>query len=245
MAAPKRFLTENFINYPKESEIELTGEQFNHAKNVLRLFVGSEITLLDGSGSEYDAVVCKISKCGITAHITGSRVGDKEPATDVRLLCGALKGDKTELVVQKAVELGVSSIGIFSSKYCSAYMNSPAKIERLCKVAREATKQCMRSVAPKVEFFDTLEGALASADGYKNKLFAYEFAERSDTDIRNLNGSTVIAVGSEGGFSDDEFDTAVHGYGFSAISLGRRILRAETAAVALTAVVMFELGELR
>ncbi len=245
MAAPKRFLTENLIDYPAQTEAELEGEQFNHAKNVLRLSVGSEITLLDGSGREYSAIIAAVKKHAMTAHITGFCLGDKEPSTDVRLLCGALRGDKTELVVQKATELGVSSIGIFSSKYCSAFINSPSKLERLNKVAREATKQCMRSVAPKVEFFDTFEGALASAEGYKNKLFACEFAAQSDADMRKLSGSTAIVVGSEGGFSDEEFALARERYGFDGISLGKRILRAETAAVAITAVVMFELGELQ
>ena len=116
MAAPKRFLTENTINYPEESEILLEGEQFNHAKNVLRLTVGAEITLLDGSGREYSAIIAACGKRDMTAHITGFSVGDKEPHTKVRLLVGALKGDKTELVVQKATELGISSVGVFGSK---------------------------------------------------------------------------------------------------------------------------------
>lgn len=244
MAAPKRFLTEKPIDYPRESEVILEGEQFNHAKNVLRLGVGAEITLLDGSGREYSAIIAVCGKHEMTAHVTGFIVGDREPGTDVRLLCGALKGDKTELVVQKAAELGISSVGVFRSEYCSAYL-TPSKLERLNKVAREATKQCMRSVAPKVEFFESLDEALASCKGYKNKLFACEFATHSQADMRNMTGSTAIVVGSEGGFSDLEFARAKDEYGFAGITLGRRILRAETAAVALCAIVMFSLGELQ
>ncbi len=244
MAAPKRFLTDNLIDYPDTAEAELAGEQFNHAKNVLRLAEGDEITLLDGSGREYSAIIVSCGKRAMTAHITGFAVGDREPRVDVRLLCGALKGDKTELVVQKATELGVSSIGVFSSKYCSAYL-TPSKLERLNKVAREATKQCMRSVAPAVTFYDGLEGALASAEGYENKLFACEFEHDSQADMRKLTGSTAIVVGSEGGFAEEEYALAREKYGFSGISLGKRILRAETAAVALCSIVLFSLGELR
>ncbi len=244
MAAPKRFLTEKLIDYPNVSEVVLEGEQFNHAKNVLRLGVGAEITLLDGSGREYSAIIAVCGKREMMAHITGFTVGDREPKTKVRLLCGALKGDKTELVVQKAAELGISSVGVFRSEYCSAYL-TPSKLERLNKVAREATKQCMRSVAPEVQFFDSLDEALASCEGYSNKLFACEFATHSQADMRRLNGSTAIVVGSEGGFSDGEFARAKNDFGFSAITLGRRILRAETAAVALCSIVMFSLGELQ
>lgn len=244
MAAPKRFLTENYIDFPSETEAELEGEQFNHAKNVLRLGVGSEITLLDGSGREYTAIIAACGKRSMTAHITGFTVGDKEPRTPVRLLVGALKGDKTELVVQKATELGIGSVGVFSSEYCSAYL-TPSKLERLNKVAREATKQCYRSVAPKVEFYDNLGDALASAEGYENKLFACEFESNSQADMRGLRGSAAIVVGSEGGFTEEEYALARERYGFKGITLGKRILRAETAAVALTAIVMYSLGELQ
>lgn len=244
MSAPKRFLTDNIINYPEETEVLLEGEQFNHAKNVLRLVVGAEITLLDGSGREYSAVIAACGKRDMTAHITGFSVGDKEPATKVRLLVGALKGDKTELVVQKATELGISSVGVFGSKYCSAYL-TPSKLERLNKVAREATKQCMRSVAPEVQLYEKFEDALKSAEGYENKLFACEFEHSSQADMAKLSGSTVVIVGSEGGFAEEEYALAREKYGFKGITLGKRILRAETAAVALCAIVMFSLGEMQ
>lgn len=86
MSAPKRFLTENIIDYPAENEVILAGEQFNHAKNVLRLSVGAEITLLDGSGREYSAIIAACGKREMTAHITGFTVGDREPSARVRLL---------------------------------------------------------------------------------------------------------------------------------------------------------------
>ena len=138
MSTHKRFFIES-LNYPEDTVAVLEGEEFIHAKAVLRVEEGSEIILLDGSGNEYSAIVVKVEKHRLSAHITGVTEGDKEPKQQIYLLCGALKGDKTELIVQKACELGVSKIGVFSSEYCSAYM-SDNKLERLKKVAREAIR---------------------------------------------------------------------------------------------------------
>ncbi len=240
MSTPRRFFIENLD--PAATEARLEGEEFIHAKTVLRVEAGSEIVLLDGSGKEYSAIVSKIEKHCLSAHIIGVTEGDKEPKAQIYLLCGALKGDKTELVVQKATELGVTEIGIFSSEYCSAYMNEN-KLERLNKVAREAAKQCLRSRAPKVAYFADLYSALKSACGYKNKLFACEFLKNSATDMRAINGSTALVVGSEGGFSHKEFEEAEK-LGFYGVTLGKRILRAETAAVVMCALAAQALGEL-
>ncbi len=222
----------------------LEGEEFEHAKNVLRISVGAEVILLDNSGKEYTAVVAAVEKKRMMLNVVRSEVGEREAATQACLLFGYLKNaDKNEFIVQKAVELGVQRIGVFSSQFSSAYMNEN-KLERLQKVAREATKQCLRSVAPKIEYFSTLESALDSVNEYQNKLFACEFATQSQADLRALQGSVAMVVGSEGGFSKEEAEMAKQ-KGFAHISLGKRILRAETAAVALTAVAMFSLGELQ
>ena len=231
-----------FIDHISE-EAALTGDEFRHAKNVLRLREGSEISLLVGSGAEYSAIVTKVERDKMLVHVLEKSASDREPHTEVCLLVGALKGDKTELVVQKAAELGASKVAVFSSRYCSAYMNEN-KLERLNRVSREAAKQCMRTVAPEVVYFETFEEALKSADGYQNKLFACEFLGGSEGSLHGLSGSCALVVGSEGGFSEGEFALA-KSLGFTGVSLGKRILRAETAAIAFLSVVMYELGELR
>lgn len=243
MSAPHRFFIRQ-LNYPEEAQISIDGEEFVHARAVLRVAVGTEITLLDNSGKEYSAIIDKIEKTRLSAHITGVIEGEREAKTPIYLLCGALKGDKTELIVQKATELGVAKIGVFSSQYCSAYMNGN-KLERLNKVAREAAKQCLRSVAPSIVYFDKFEDALASAEEYGNKLFFCEFAHSSDRDIAKLSGSTALIVGSEGGFAEEEFALAKDKYGWAGITLGKRILRAETAAITACALAAFALGELQ
>ena len=243
MSTPHRFFVEQ-ITYPDNTEVYLEGDEFVHAKTVLRVGEGSEITLLDNSGKEYSAIVAKVEKSRCLMHITGVSTSDKEAKTPIYLLCGALKGDKTELIIQKATELGVKKIGVFSSKYCSAYMNEN-KIERLKKVAKESAKQCLRPIVPEVCYFDKFEDALASAEGYNNKLFFCEFATESQTDFNCIEGSTALVVGSEGGFADEEFDLAKDKYGFMGMSLGKRILRAETAGIAVCTIACFVLGELK
>ena len=239
MSALKRFFVDKI-----ENTTILCGEEFEHAKNVLRIGVGDEVILLDNSGKEYTAVVAQVEKKQMLLNIVREEVGAREANADVCLLFGYLKNaDKNEFIVQKAVELGVKKIGVFTSEYSSAYMNVN-KLERLNKVSKEAAKQCLRATAPEVVYYDGLKKALDSADGYENKLFACEFATESKCDVSTLQGSVVMVIGSEGGFSRAE-EMLANEKGFASITLGKRILRAETAAVALTSVVMFSLGELR
>lgn len=239
MSALKRFFVPMI-----QSSTELSGEEFEHAKNVLRLGVGDEVILLDNSGKEYTAVIAQVEKKRMLLNVVREEVGEREAKTEVCLLFGYLKNaDKNEFIVQKAVELGVKKIGVFSSEYSSAYMNAN-KLERLNKVVKEAAKQCLRATAPEVVYFSDLTSALDSAKGYKNKLFACEFATESKQDIAALCGDTAIVIGSEGGFSRAEEEIA-DSLGYASVTLGKRILRAETAAVALTSVVMFTLGELK
>ena len=238
MAAPRRFFVEEIAD-----EVVLSAQESRHAKNALRLAQGDEVTLFDGTGREYSAVVTRADRQGFTVHVVRESVSDREPRTDVFLLIGALKGDKTELVVQKATELGVTRIGVFSSRFCAAYMNEN-KLERLRRVAREAAKQCLRASVPQVEYFDTLEGALTAGAGYESRLFACEFLPAGEGSLADMGASVCAVVGSEGGFSEEEYELACT-LGYRGISLGRRILRAETAAVALLSVIMYEAGELR
>ena len=239
MSALKRFFVDKI-----EPVTELCGDDFEHAKNVLRIGVGAEVILLDNSGKEYTAVVASVEKKRMLLNIVREEVGSREAVTDICLLFGYLKNaDKNEFIVQKAVELGVRKIGVFSSEFSSAYMNAN-KLERLNKVAKEASKQCLRATAPEVVYFDTLAKVLEYAEGFENKLFACEFATESDKKVSEIQGATAIVIGSEGGFSRAEADMARE-KGYALVSLGKRILRAETAAVALTSVVAFTLGELQ
>ncbi len=224
------------------SPLIIDGEEFRHAVNVLRLKENDEIIVCDNSGYEYISTVSKINKKDLELEVVEKRLSDTEPKTEVTLIAGYLKGDKTELVVQKAVELGVKNIVIFNSKYCASYMNDN-KLARLNKVSVEASKQCGRAVYPTVIYCDDFKSALESGAKSQNKLFACEFAEKNEVDFNTLNGSTAVVVGSEGGFSKEEYQLALE-MGYQTLFLGKRILRAETASIALTGIIMHRLGEL-
>lgn len=237
MADLRRFFVDKI-----EDTVNVSDEEFRHAINVLRIKEGDDIILCDNSGYEYFAKVDKINKKDFIASVYDKKFSKTETQEDVILICGYLKGDKTELVVQKATELGVKKIVVFSSEFSSAYINDN-KLSRLNKVAVEASKQCKRAIAPSVEYAKDLESALGFASDYKNKFFACEFADETEVDLKNIDGSTAIVVGSEGGFSQNEFELA-KSLEFKTVYLGKRILRAETCSIILTALVMSGLGEL-
>ncbi len=219
----------------------ISGEEFTHAVSVLRIRVGEDVIICDNSGVEYFAKISNINKRDFTAVVYDKKQNETEPKNKVTLIAGYLKGDKTELIVQKAVELGVSEIVVFSSQFSSAFMNEN-KLSRLNRVSVEAAKQCGRAIAPKVSYADNFNKALDFGIQAKNKLFACEFAEKNQVDFGLLKGDTSIVVGSEGGFSEQEYKLSIE-KGYQTVYLGKRILRAETAAIALSAIIMHALGE--
>ena len=222
--------------------IVIDGEEFRHAVNVLRIKEGENVIVCDNSGYEYFCIVKKINKKDFVIEVLSKSQSECEAKTDVTLICGYLKSDKTELVVQKAIELGIKNIVVFSSQYSSAYMNDN-KLSRLNRVSVESAKQCGRAVAPPVIYAENFETALKYGDNSKNKLFACEFADENTVDFSTLSGSTAIVVGSEGGFSQEESDLALSN-GYKTVYLGKRILRADTASIVLCGIVMQSLKEL-
>jgi len=236
MSGLKRFFTDNI------EDTSLYGEEFLHAVNVLRIKTGENIIILDNSDYEYTAEVICIEKKSLDFKIINKEFCPLENKNKIKLICGYLKGDKTEFVVQKAVELGVSEIVVFESKFSSAYL-SENKVERLNKVSREAAKQCGRSKYPVVTYKKEFKEALNTGLNYKNKLFACEFTESSDIDLSTVRGDTAVVVGSEGGFSNEEFETA-RTLGYLGITLGKRILRADTASITMCSILAFLNGDL-
>ncbi len=236
MSELRRFFVDSVLD-----ETVIDGEEFRHAVNVLRVREGDDIIVCDNSGVEYISKITKINKKEFIAKIIGKRESQTEPKNRVILICGYLKGDKTELIVQKAVELGIKEIVVFSSKFSSAFINDN-KLARLNKVSVESAKQCGRAIAPKVSYAESLEKALEYGDSSKNKLFACEFAKENQVDFSALDGDCAVVVGSEGGFSEEEYKLSLD-KGYKTVYLGKRILRAETACIALSAIIMHSLKE--
>jgi 16S rRNA (uracil1498-N3)-methyltransferase len=238
MSGLRRFFVEKV-----DDVTEICGDEYSHAINTLRIGKGDSIILCDNSGIDYVCEVSEVRKKSFIATVIEKVENDTETKTAVKLICGYLKGDKTEYVVQKAVELGVNEIVVFSSAYSSAYM-SDNKLARLNKVSVEAAKQCGRSIAPKVVYCDKFVEAIRIGENCKNRLFAYENIDNYTTHISSIIGDTAIVIGSEGGFSKEEVEVALS-MDYKVVTLGKRILRADTAAVCALSLVMYELGELR
>lgn len=211
-----------------------------HLSSVLRLNEGETIECFCGDGIDYVCEINKINKKNTRCNIISKKTSQKTPKINITLFQGVTKGDKLDLIVQKATELGISKIVFFKSEYTSRKMGD-CKIEKLKTINIEACKQCGRSDNIKIEGLLTFKQVIDSLKNYEKVLFAYEKQDRVKWDIKSNN--VALIVGSEGGFSEEEVKMLKKIENVQTISMGNRILRSETAAIALTAVVMYELGE--
>ncbi len=238
-APPEQFSGQN---------IELGLEETRHLRNVLRLREGDEINVFDGEGREFLCKVEQIEKkrAGLII-LSGTDPSSPESSLELNLAAGLLKGDKFDLVVQKSVELGISRIQPLFTKRCDVRSNAGnSKIERWRKIALEAAKQSGRAklmpVDVPVEFEDFIRSFESSpADGESRILFT-ERAGKGLANIQELNKITAV-VGPEGGWDDDELSFA-KSYEFDLVTLGGRILRTETAAISIAAILQHRFGDL-
>lgn len=230
-----------------EGEVQLGLEETRHLRDVLRLREGSEINVFDGEGREFLCTVGKIEKKSSTAAITAEiDAVSPESSLELVLAVGLLKGEKFDLVVQKAVELGVSRIQpLYTKRTDVKFAVKDAKTERWRKIALEAAKQSGRAKLTKIEnplefedFIKTFHTSPAPGEG------RILFTERDGKGFeggRKLKKITAL-VGPEGGWETSELNSASSG-GFELITLGGRILRAETAAITFAAILQHRFGD--
>ncbi len=221
-----------------DKTVRLTGDAYRHIARSLRMAAGDELTLSDGEGTEYCARLVSFSDESVTAELLSSAPGAGEPPIKITLYQGNPKGDKLELIVQKAVELGAFAVTPFESSRCVARVRADRaerQTARLLRIAEEAAAQCGRARIPKVGMPLSFREALAEAE--KNAdciLFCYEDEKtttlREAVEAAEAAGARhyAIFVGSEGGFSPEEAAAAAE-IGARTVSLGHRILRCETA----------------
>ena len=218
--------------------ITLTGDEFFHLKKVLRLKVGFKILVYLNDGKEYH---CKIDKLADTyATCTVETVApSKVKNLGITLFCALMKGGKTDFVVQKAVEIGAKSVVTFTSEYTS---ETKFSLDRLRRIALEACKQCGSAMLTEVTDLKSYDEVLKLFCGYDKIIFAYENETKQMISTADFSGENIaIVVGSEGGFSPREVDEA-RKLGTVTVSLGERILRAETAAVVMLAIASLKRG---
>ncbi|MBS4022029.1 MAG: 16S rRNA (uracil(1498)-N(3))-methyltransferase [Dethiobacter sp.] len=235
--------------WEKEGQAVLGGEDAHHLGSVLRCLPGDKLELCDEVGNCRRAEIISISKEGVTCRLLETLPGN-EPLVKVTLAFALLKGEKTELVLQKATELGVSCFVPFSSERSVTRLTEKKAQERALrwqKIVRQAAGQCRRALIPQVKEPCDWEALLALFPHYSRVIFCWE-DERIHVLGRLLRGvaagdNILLITGPEGGFSAVEAKAAQDS-GARAVTLGTRILRAETAAVAAAALVLYEAGEL-
>ncbi len=224
--------------------ISLSADESKHISKVLRIREGESIEVCDSSGRAYVAKVLSLD-VNVEAEIL-EEIENNEPSRKVVLFQSLSKGTKMDLVIQKAVELGVSEIVPVETEFSVVKIKDEnSKIIRWNRIAVEAVKQCKRSVVPKVHEPVKFDTAMHMMSDYDLSVIAYE-RDKENTYDNYFNediNSVGIMIGPEGGFSPAEISKA-RDMGVKTTTLGKRILRTETAAIALLAVTMFKLHEL-
>ena len=226
-----------------EQTVTLTTDEARHLRDVLRLKIGDEVYVFDGRGREFRCSVSNTKRDSAELHIE-SEVEPAKPESQLQLnLCVALlKGEKFDLVVQKATELGVTKVTPLITRYADIHLRDAAdatkRTARWQRIALEAAKQSGRAFVPEISLPLAFEAALEGT--------GVMFSERGGKAFESFTGASSITalVGSEGGWADEEIEAA-RAQDFHIVTLGGRILRAETAAIAVTVLVQHRFGDLK
>lgn len=227
---------------PGES-IQVSGREAKYVLSVLRGKPGDNLTLIDPEGRRFEAVISSVESKSLTARILGpaESAGAESPLRLV-LIQGILKGQKMDLVIQKATELGATGIVPLVTE--RTQVGETRKLGRWRLVAQEAVRQSGRSLPPAVEPPVALKEFFAQ--GKRSGIVFYEgegMRLKEAVGLISPSGEVCVAIGPEGGFSPDEARLAVEN-GLLAVNLGRRILRAETAAIAALAALQIFFGDM-
>ena len=233
-----------------ESHICITGNDVNHIKNVLRMKPGEQVLISNGVDKDYHCEIESMTPEEVTARILSVDEEGTELPAKLYLFQGLPKSDKMELIVQKAVELGVYQVIPVMTKRAVVKLDAKkeeARVKRWNSIAESAAKQSKRIIIPEVTGVMSLSEAFAFAKNLDVNLIPFEHAEgmagtRKELERVGPGKSVGIFIGPEGGFDEEEVRMAVE-MGAKAITLGKRILRTETAGLTVLSVLMFALEE--
>ena len=232
----------------KEEKIYVEGSDVNHIKNVLRMKLGEKLTVNDGEGWQYLCEVESYESDMAVLHIVEKSKAETELSSRIYLFQGLPKQDKMELIVQKAVELGAYQVIPVSTKRAVVKLDAKKagkKVERWQQIAVSAAKQAGRGIVPTVGEVCTYAQALKMAEELDVVLIPYELAEGIEETKKIIAGirpgqSVGVFIGPEGGFEEEEVKLAMEA-GAKPVTLGRRILRTETAGLTTLSLLMFHL----
>jgi 16S rRNA (uracil1498-N3)-methyltransferase len=245
----RRFLVDGISR--GDRSVLIAGEEFYHLSKVLRLKPGDQLTVFDGKGVELSGRIESVKKDRALIEITGIKKTPSESRLEITLIQGVAKGRKMDIIVQKAVELGVSVIQPFYAKRTIPRLDRRGEEKRLIRwkrVAVEAVKQCGRAMVPDIARPLKYDEAIED-HGDCLKLIPWEMERAAGLkDILEENASegiekVAVLIGPEGGFSEEDVREACD-KGFLPVSLGPRILRTETAAIAVLGILQYELGDM-
>lgn len=230
----------------------ITGEDAKHIAKVLRMKVGDELTVCDTKGRDYDCMIEEIGAGEVRLKVLSVAPSQSEPDVRAHLYQAMPKADKMETIIQKAVELGAASITPVMTRRCVSRPDAKSmdkKLVRYNRIALEAAKQCGRGVVPPVLPLLELPQALEQMQRTGCPILFYENATAPAKQViakaRESGKELEIAVliGAEGGFDEDEVALARE-HGCHILSLGKRILRCETAPLAALTILMYETGNM-
>lgn len=232
-------------------DIYITGNDVNHIKNVLRMKIGEEIAVSNGQdGKEYRCGIVEMDENSVHLELRFVKEDGLELPVRVHLFQGLPKSDKMELIIQKMVELGVYEVIPVATRRCVVKLDEKkavSKIQRWQQIAEAAAKQSKRRIVPKVSGVMTFAEALQYASQMDLLMIPYELAQgmgKTRELLESIKPGQDIAVfiGPEGGFEEEEVKKAGE-IGARAITLGKRILRTETAGMTVMSWIMYQMEE--
>lgn len=245
---PKFFVDPSQID---DNEIQITGEDVNHIKNVIRMHPGDEIIINDRQGHDYECIIKNINSDRIWCIIKEMIISENEPLIYTCLFQSLIKGEKMDFIMQKSVEIGVSKIIPITTDRCVVKLEEKKRLEskvvRWNKIAESAAKQSQRGVVPEVTMPLSFENALQYARKHLDRScipYERENSKKLKSFLQEKQDSSVgIFIGPEGGFTEKEIHLAVS-YHIEPVTLGKRILRSETAGLVVLSNIMYEAGEM-
>lgn len=235
-----------FVENANDSELILTGENARHIGRSLRMKTGESLTVCC-EGTDYECEITGFTDDEVFCKVISTRQSAGEPQTKLTLFQAMPKGDKAELIVQKAVELGALEVCFVLTGRCVSRPDEKSfkkRLDRLNKISLEAAKQCGRGLVPKVSGIISLDELKSRLGGFDKALMCYEKGGISLSLAGLRQGQSVaLFIGSEGGFEQQEADS-FEAAGGTLIGLGSRILRCETAPLAAISIIMHLCGEM-
>ena len=225
--------------------IELEAGAARHLTSALRMSSGQLVTLFNGHGGEYTAELVEAKKGKATVRITEFDKADRESNLSIHLAIGISRGERMDLIVQKATELGVSEITPLFTERCEVKLSGERldkKVNHWQQVAISACEQCQRNSLPSINAPVKIEQWQVNCDG-SLKLVLHHRTDQSLSDMPPPSGQVALLIGPEGGLSEREIEHAIS-LGFSPLALGPRVLRTETAPLAAISILQSLWGDM-